>query len=338
MRMCFFNLILLAGLSAAALAVPADTVTVIAVGDCMFGTNVTDLLDNNGVDYPFRGVKDILSNADARVCNLEAPLADSGTPFNKTYTFRIATRHAAAFKAFDVAHLANNHILDNGENALFSTFRVLDSLGIRHIGAGRNAAEARKPAILERKGVKIGFLGYSLTFPEEFWAASGKSGTAFGHDFYLKEDIPAAKKQCDYLVVVFHWGVEKSLGLRDYQKEMGYLAVDLGADAVVGHHPHILQGMELYKGKLIAYSLGNFAFATWTHAVWDSAILKLFFANGKFLKAEVTPVLVNNYQVTVQPRPLTGADAEKSLRGLAALCDSLKTPLVVRNGRGEITP
>src|SRR3989339_288349 len=231
MRTRFFNLILVFGLVRALFAGLSDTVTVIAGGDCMFGTNVTDLLDKNGVDYPFCGVKNVLNEADVRICNLEAPIADSGTPFNKTYTFRIAMRHAAAFKAFEVAHLANNHILDNGEGALFSTLNVLDSLGIRHIGAGRNIAEARKPVIIERKGVKIGFLGYSLTFPEEFWAADGKPGTAFGHAHYLREDIPAAKKQCDYLVVVFHWGVEKSLSLRDYQKELGHLSVDLGADA-----------------------------------------------------------------------------------------------------------
>jgi poly-gamma-glutamate synthesis protein (capsule biosynthesis protein) len=117
---------------------------------------------------------------------------------------------------------------------------------------------------------------------------------------------------------------------------MGHLAIDLGADAVVGHHPHILQGIELYKGRPIAYSLGNFCFGTWTNAVWDSAILKLFFSGGKFLKAEVIPLLINNNQVRMQPRPLDGADALKSLNGLSALCDSLNTKLVIEGERGFV--
>jgi len=316
----------------------ADTLTVNAVGDVMFANWATSLLDSAGITYPLAKVKTLLLDADVRVGNLESPISDSGVKFDKTYTFKIPVRHAGVLLdgGFDVMTLANNHILDNGEGALLSTFHVLDSLGVKHIGAGRNIAEARQPVIIEKKGIKVGFLGYSLTFPEEFWADEKRPGTAYGHAHYLQEDIPKLRSQVDILIVVFHWGVEKSLVLKDYQKEMGHLAIDLGADAVVAHHPHVLQGIELYKGKPIAYSLGNFCFGTWTNAVWDSAILKLFFSGGKFLKAEVTPLLVNNNQVRMQPRPLTGADALKSLNGLKGLCDSLKTALVIEGEKGFV--
>ena len=140
----------------------------------------------------------------------------------------------------------------------------------------------------------------------------------------------------DYLFVSFHWGAEKRKTPKDYQMMLGRLAIDLGADAVFGHHPHVLQGMEHYKGRLIAYSLGNFCFATWTDSVWDSAILKLFFADGKFLKAEIIPILINNFQVEFQTRPLKGSDAKKSLNSLAVLCDSLNTTLTIVNDRGII--
>ncbi len=316
----------------------SDTITVNAVGDVMFANWATSILDSAGISYPLRSVKPLLLDADVRVGNLESPISDTGVAFEKTYTFKIPVRHAGVLidGAFDVVTLANNHILDNGEIALNSTIRVLDSIGVKHIGAGQNVMQAREAVIIEKKGKKIGFLGYSLTFPEEFWAGEKKPGTAFGHAAYLAEDIPKLRSKVDYLIVVFHWGVEKSLVLKDYQKEMGHLAIDLGADAVVGHHPHILQGIELYKGKPIAYSLGNFCFGTWTNAVWDSAILKLFFADNGFVKAEVTPILINNNMVRMQPRPLTGSDALKSLKGLSVLCDSLKTTLVVEGEKGFV--
>jgi poly-gamma-glutamate capsule biosynthesis protein CapA/YwtB (metallophosphatase superfamily) len=316
----------------------SDTITVNAVGDVMFANWATSILDSAGISYPLKKVKPLLLDADVRVGNLESPMSDTGTPFEKTYTFKIPVRHAGVLLdgGFDVMTLANNHILDNGEIAFNSTIRVLDSIGVKHIGAGRNIKEARAPAIIEKKGKKIGFIGYSLTFPEEFWAGDKKSGTAFGHAAYLSEDIPKLRAKVDYLIVIFHWGVEKSLALKDYQKEMGHLAIDLGADAVVGHHPHILQGIELYKGKPIAYSLGNFCFGTWTNAVWDSAILKLFFADSGFVKAEITPLLINNNIVRMQPRPLTGPDAIKSLKGLSALCDSLNTKLAIEGEKGFV--
>lgn len=324
----------------ACIGVCADTLSVIAVGDVMFANYGTNYIDSLGVDYPLKGVKDELKNADLRICNLEQPVSDTGVAFQKTYTFKAPVRHAGLLVdgGFDVVHLANNHILDNGEVALKNTFKVLDSLGIPHIGAGMNQAEARKPVILARKGKKIGFLGYSLTFPEEFWAAKGRPGTAFGDSGHIRADIAALRPQVDYLFVVFHWGAEKMTVPKPYQRGLGRLCIDSGADAVFGHHPHVLQGIELYKGKIIAYSLGNFCFATWTNAVWDSAILRLFFSEGRFLKAESVPVLINNYQVHFQPRILTGEGAQKSLNGLAALCDSVGTKLKIEGERGWIYP
>lgn len=323
---------------AACLIFASDTITINAVGDVMVANWATPILDSAGIDYPLKQVRLLLLDADVRVGNLEAPISDTGIKFEKTYTFKIPVRHSGVLVdgGFNVMTLANNHILDHGEMALFSTLRVLDSLRIGHIGAGKNIAQARVPFIVEKKGKKIGFLGYSLTFPEDFWAKENRPGTAFGHDFYLKEDIPKLRKMVDYVIVVFHWGVEKSVSLKDYQKEMGHMAIDLGADAVVGHHPHVLQGIELYKGHPIAFSLGNFCFGTWTDAVWDSAILKLFFSQGVFLKAEVLPILINNNKVQMQPRPLTGKDALKSLNWLSALCDSLKTKLVISGERGIV--
>lgn len=320
------------------LCLAAETVTVNAVGDIMISNQAASLVDSAGTVYPLAKVKALLADADLRVGNLESPISDTGVKFNKTYALRIPVRHAGVLTdgGFEVMTLANNHILDNGEDALRNTIHVLDGLGIQHVGAGMDIAEARKPAIFKRKGTKIGFLGYSLTFPEEFWAGKKRPGTAYGSANCLQKDIPALRSQVDILIVVFHWGIEKLPKIKSYQKRLGHLAIDLGADAVVAHHPHVLQGIELYKGRPIAYSLGNFCFGAWTKSVWDSAILKLFFSDRQFLKAEVIPILVDNYKVKMQPRPLSGADAIKSLNRLAALCDSLNTKLVVEGERGFI--
>jgi poly-gamma-glutamate synthesis protein (capsule biosynthesis protein) len=322
------------------LSLHGDTLSVIAVGDVMFANHGTRFLDTHGVTYPLKKVKSLLADADIRFCNLESPLADTGTPSDKTYTFKTPTRHAGVLSdgGFDVVTLANNHTLDYGEPALINTIKILDSMGIKHVGAGRNIKEARQLAIVEKKEIKVGFLGYSNTFPEEFWAGKDRAGTAFGHARYLEEDVPAALKVVDYLFVSFHWGAEKRTTPKDYQMELGRLAIDLGAHGIFSHHPHVLQGIELYKGRIIAYSLGNFCFATWTNAVWDSAILKAYFSKGKFIRAEITPVLVNNFQVEMQTRPLTGQEAKKSLQGLAELCDSLDTKLEIAEEKGIIVP
>ncbi|OGS36669.1 MAG: hypothetical protein A2293_13265 [Elusimicrobia bacterium RIFOXYB2_FULL_49_7] len=317
-----------------------DTLQVIAVGDVMFANTGTGFLDRYGIDYPLKQVKSELQQADIRVCNLELPIADTGEAAQKTYTFRAPVRHAGVVLdgGFDVVHLGNNHVLDNGISAFYRTLDVLDSLKVGHIGGGRNLADARKPYIIEKKGLRIGFLGYSLVFPEDFWAKTNRPGTVFGHEDVIRQDMAALRDSVDLLFVVFHWGAEKMTVPKDYQKQIGHLCIDLGADGVFGHHPHVLQGMELYKGKLIAYSLGNFSFATWTNAVWDSAILRCYFSGKEFVKAEVVPLLINNFKVEFQLRILTGADARKSLSGLAALCDSVNTHLTIEGERGFIYP
>ena len=279
-------------------------------------------------------------DGDIRICNLEVALADSGTPFEKTYTYCMPTRHAGAVAAgcFDVVHLANNHILDFGVSALSSTLRLLDSMGIGHTGAGTTIAHAREPALVRKGSVITGFLSYSCTFPEEFWATSTRPGTAFCDSSYLARDIPALREKVDYLVVSFHWGAERMTVPKDYQRALGRYCIDLGADAVLGHHPHVLQGIEVYKGRPIAYSLGNFTFSTWTNAVWDSGILRLFFADRMFVKAEFVPVLINNFKVELQPRILKGEEAQRTLKNFSALCDSVGTTLVIDGDRGYIKP
>jgi poly-gamma-glutamate synthesis protein (capsule biosynthesis protein) len=164
-----------------------------AVGDVMLGTWVTGYLERSGSTYPFEATKHILQAADFAIANLEAPFTDRGEPVkDKEFTFRVPPKHAIGLKesGFDVLHLANNHILDYGPEGLFDTISTLDSLALAHVGAGENLVAAYAPAIFERKGfdgkpLHCGFLGFSMTHPEEFYAGQTTPAPPSIYDRYL---------------------------------------------------------------------------------------------------------------------------------------------------------
>ncbi len=176
---------------------------------------------------------------------------------------------------FNVLSMANNHMLDYGADGLLETIHHLDSLGINHSGAGDSLSSARREAIVTCNGSKIAFLSYSLTFPKEFYADKDRAGTAPGFRPTLEEDISRARASADYVVVSFHWGQELAVMPKKYQVTAARLAVDAGADIVIGHHPHVLQGIEHYKNALIFYSLGNFAFGSLSKSCDRSIIVRI---------------------------------------------------------------
>jgi poly-gamma-glutamate capsule biosynthesis protein CapA/YwtB (metallophosphatase superfamily) len=281
-------------------------VTLIAVGDLMVGGSALPLLRRKGPDYPFDSTRSILKMADVAVANLEAPFTSRGIAFHKKYTFCVPPAYASSlFKVgFDVCLLANNHILDYGPDGLFETVQILDSLDIKHCGAGKNLKDAGMGCIVEQSGWRFGFLAYSLTYPSEFWASQESFGTVYPGSDNLKERIRDLKKKADIIVVSFHWGGELMRFPKTYQRMYAHNCVDYGADLVIGHHPHVLQGLEIYRNKLIAYSLGNFVFGSYTQNVKESMLLKVWFDDRGIVLAEVIPIDVNNYRVGFQPRIL----------------------------------
>jgi len=230
-----------------------------AVGDIMLGGSAAPEMQKYGYDYPFELTAPLLKQAQIVFGNLEGPLtADGESTTAKQYLFRSPPDKVApalARAGFNIVSLANNHSLDYGAQGLDDTRAALDKVGIRSIGAGRNLAEARAPVYMQVDDARVAFLAYSLTFPEEFWATPDKPGTAFGHEHFVRADIAAARAQADIVIVSFHWGQEGKTDLRDYQINLAHAAIDAGAAAVLGHHPHILQGVEHYKDGMILYSL-----------------------------------------------------------------------------------
>jgi len=338
---------------AAGRAAPADEFHIAAVGDIMLGGTAQPEMQKYGYDYPFDRTRGILGQAQIVFCNLEGPLTDDGAAeVDKKYLFRSPPDKVApalARAGFNVASLANNHSLDYGFQGLEDTRAALEKAGIHAVGAGSNETEARAPAILTippSRGsgysvaavgyTRVAFLAYSLVFPEEFWAGPGKPGTAFGHERHVRADVAAARRRADIVVVSFHWGREGQTGLRDYQTLLAHAAIDSGASVVLGHHPHVLQGVERYKKGVIVYSLGNFAFGSYSKTATRSVIALFGFRNRQLRDLRLVPIDVNNVEVVFQPRPLVGRDATEVVEHLKQLSKQLGTVLEDRGGNAVL--
>jgi poly-gamma-glutamate synthesis protein (capsule biosynthesis protein) len=204
-----------------------------------------------------------LAAADYRIGNLECPLASIGQPMeNKIYNFRADPNAAAVLKGrFDAMSVANNHSGDYGKEAFLETLAVLDAQGIHHFGGGRNLAEAHAPLWIEQKGLRIAVLGYNEFKPRSFEAGAESPGIAWSEDSQVIADIRAARAAgADVVIPFMHWGWEREPQPSERQKRLARAMVDAGAAIVVGSHPHVTQGAELYRGRPIIYSLGNFVF------------------------------------------------------------------------------
>lgn len=335
-----FTLVLALIIPAAAVEQPVqDEITIAAVGDLMLGGRAEPFLREFGPDYPFTDVMPFLSRADVVVGNLESSISTRGIAVeNKKFTLRAGPIAALALKkaGVRVVTLANNHSMDFGPLALRDTLEVLDQNGILSTGAGMDLDDARSPAVLKVKGKTIAFLSYSLTFPLEFFASAGRPGTAPGYAEFVKSDIEKARTSADLVVVSFHWGAELMTAAKDYQIELGRKAIDWGADLVLGHHPHVLQELEVYHDRLIAYSLGNFVFGSESNRTNTSMILLLTFQGKGLARVEAVPLDVNNYRVKYRPRVLTGRAAREVLESINAGSERFKTKLDIANDRGTL--
>lgn len=228
------------------------SLTLSVVGDCTLGTDeyfdydtsLNAYYENYGADYFMANVKSIFSKDDLTIANFEGTLTESTEREDKQFAFKAPASYANILTAGSVeaVNTANNHSHDYGEESFNDTLNALDTANILHFGYDETA-------VTEVKGVKVGLVGiYELN-------------DHLGREEQLKQNIAKVKQDgAQLIVVIFHWGNEKEEVPDENQKTLGHLAIDEGADLVCGHHPHVLQGIEEYKGKNIVYSLGNFCF------------------------------------------------------------------------------
>lgn len=320
---------------------PIPLLSVTAVGDLMMSSWIINVVRQKGVDYPFDSTRALLKSSDFAIANLEAPLSDSGVPFEgKKFTFKVPPEFAAGIKnaGIDVLNLANNHILDFGSEGLRNTISTLDSMQLYHIGAGVDGNSACAPTIVDYFGIRIAFLGFSMTFPKEFWASDTTCGTCYPYERKFQRLVQQCEQDADLTIVSFHWGAEKRTTPKEYQIYYAHKAIDLGADLVLGHHPHVLQGLELYKNRLIAYSLGNYVFASYSEDARDSIVLQALITPNGLLSARARPVSVYNADVDFQPHLLYGKERSAVLQRLNELSFDLNNGRNVLNMDGFILP
>ncbi|NGM84537.1 CapA family protein [Paenibacillus sp. 7124] len=296
------------------------TVTLNFAGDVIFAGKVGELLKQKGYDYPYARLNGLFQKDDLSVVNLETPVTVRGAEADKTYVFKSAPETLDALKAagVDAVNLANNHTLDMGEQGLRDTLDNLESRGISFVGAGVDAGQAYSAQYFTRKGITIALLGFTRVIPEAGWAAGdGKPGVASVYDSApALKAIADARKKADIVAVVVHWGKERMDEPNEVQQSLGRSFIDAGADLVIGGHPHVLQGLEPYKGKWIAYSTGNFIFTrSALKTTWETAVFQAeCSANGQ-CGIKLTPLDAE----LGQPVPMNAADGQKLLKRVESL-------------------
>jgi poly-gamma-glutamate synthesis protein (capsule biosynthesis protein) len=231
-------------------------IKILFVGDIMMTRSVEARIKslNKEFFFPFLNILDYSKSFDYVIANLEGSISDKGVKIGSKYSFRMKPDVAEALSKanINVVNLANNHIFDYGKIAFEDTLKNLEKNNIKYFG------NSYEPLIIEKEGIKIGFLGFS-DFLKHLEVKENKIGISIIND-KISEIIKKAKEKVDILIVSFHWGEEYKKIANERQRKLAKIAIDSGADLVIGHHPHVIQDIEKYKGKFIFYSLGNFIF------------------------------------------------------------------------------
>lgn len=236
-------------------------IKLVFVGDIMLD-GLPGKLIKAGKD-PFENFAAIFKRADITIGNLECVVGTTGKPEDKNFVLRANPRVLPVIKNhFTAISLANNHTGDYGPEALSNMMNLLDMSGIKYFGAGKNIRSAHEPIIFEVKGKRIAVLGFDIFLPRSFEALDDRPGVSWGEPDYIVADIKRAKSfyQADIVIAYPHWGWESEKKASLSQVRLAHLMIDSGVDMVVGGHPHVTQNIEIYKGKPIFYSLGNFVF------------------------------------------------------------------------------
>jgi capsule synthesis protein PGA_cap len=251
-----------------------------AVGDVTFGGRVADAIAARGAAYPWQPTGGTLRGADIATANLEGVVSTRGQPVpDKEFHFRgppSALTAARRVAGLDVLSVANNHTLDFGPVAFLDTLRIARRNGIATVGGGADLAAARRPVILKRGGMRIAFLAYSDVRPDGFTAARSTAGTAPADPAAIRVDVASARRRADVVVVWVHWGTELARRAESRQRTFASAALNAGAHAVLGSHPHVLQDFARPTPRvLVAWSLGNFVFPPNSPGTDRTAILHL---------------------------------------------------------------
>lgn len=321
----------------------SEEASVIIVGDIMFGTKLAQLMDTEGSTAPFAGVAPILKDADVTFGTFEGVISTSGEPEkDKQVVLRSKPSSARGLSntGFDVVSIATPHILDYGNEGFLDTLEYLSWYGIKYVGAGKNLKEARSPVVLPAKDAKVGFLTYyrGSQFDRLFFASENKLGPALPIYEELESDILKAKSEADIVIVSIHWGpLVEGTAVTNRQKLYAQKAIDSGADIVIGQRTNTLQGFEIYNGKPIFYSLGDFIFGTYAKQAPFGIILRLVVSDKKLARVEIIPISISDAKTgSYLPAMMEKQQAQEALKSLEKLSEEFNTKLDIKDDIGII--
>lgn len=301
-----------------------------AVGDIMLGDlpacsgfGVGSMIGKHGPKFPFEKCRAGLADSDIVIGNLEVVLSrfDPQTdPFNRIHLrAQPEAVEGLSFAGFTAVTLANNHIMQHGTDAVMETIKILGQNGIAHTGIESAELRIKNFCLIEKRGIKVGMLGYN--FRPEQYSLSPRIDVA-GSLERICSDIESVRDRVDFVVLSLHWGEEFINRPSGEQVRTGRKLLDCGAHVILGHHPHILQGVERYRGRVIAYSLGDFVFDLWEERLRKSMILRLDLRDANEIGYEIRPVMINEKW---QPEILQGEASSRmrtQIEDLASLIDA----------------
>lgn len=272
------------------------------VGDLMFGRNVEDVREKHGTAHLFEKVLPFFENADYASGNFENPILNNEEKdyeeIDKIIHLHTDTEAIQALKDanFTTVNLANNHMMDYGIEGLNDTIKAVKDTGLNYVGAGKNVGEASAVDYQEINGLTIATLGFTDALVEGFSALGYRGGVARATPDNIFPMIEEANEKADLVFVNMHWGVEYDNQPHPRQRELAEAMIDVGADAIIGHHSHVLSEVEKYKDGIIFYGLGNFIFDQgWTRTK-DSAVVQYDLMKDGTGRFEITPIRIRGAQ------------------------------------------
>lgn len=297
----------------------SEEVSLIAVGDISYSRGVERTVrKEKDINYPFLKIYDYLKSADLVFGNLETPITQGAEipDFEMIFRSNPGTEQALKQAGFSILSLANNHTPNFGEKGLKDTFNYLKSVDIKYAGAGQNEQEANQPVYIEKKGIIFAFLAYNDNdvVPDSYEDGKKHAGTAFMRIAKMARVVKETKKKANFLIISMHAGNEYTDKPDNSQTNFAQAAIDAGADLVIGHHPHVVQTLEKYKGKYIFYSLGNFIFdQPQSQETKEGLAIKVYFTKNEISKISLLPIVMENL---AQPRMANKNKATKILSRL----------------------
>ena len=299
-------------------------ITISFAGDLLLDRGVRRQINASNPGYLFSGIKGILKSSDYAIANLECPITKYPSPLFKKYIFRGEPMWLPTIKNAGFTHLdmANNHSYDQGRDGIIATAYNLDSIGLIKLGYGKNSNEAAEPTIITKDGNRIAVFASVLLSLENWMYLPDKPGMCQATVNELCSNIRAYKAAHpkDIIVVCLHWGVELRQKPEPMQHQQAHALVEAGADLIIGHHPHVVQSIEIYKNRPIFYSIGNFVFDQ-TPEICNQAIMpQVTFSDGHISAIHIYPLHINK----CRPQQMDNKENESFFKTVCGFSNNLK--------------